>query len=255
MLYQLSYIPTPFDSAQGDAGDLEDCTRRDGHLSKSMKPLLCAAGLMLALAAQLAVPPAARADGSALLADNRCNGQTVNDATGRVEDYEHHAPGSGTTQLLQRFEALADVLVTLSEERQILDSLCTTDAQRAPLFAQIAATTASALVLESDIAARLNASCPAAAAGLPTMMLSDAWLNLANVVNNQNGTVPAVFSTVIPKVQTRAQAVGLALPAWAATSAYWRDQVHQQAKAAIATCPSPSPSAGPNEKILRTVRK
>jgi hypothetical protein len=34
VLYQLSYIPTPFDSAQGDAGDVEDCTRRSRHLSK-----------------------------------------------------------------------------------------------------------------------------------------------------------------------------------------------------------------------------
>jgi len=32
----------------------------------------------------------------------------------------------------------------------------------------------------------------------------------------------------------------LTLPSWADTSAYWRDQVHSQAKAALATCPSPS---------------
>jgi hypothetical protein len=89
-------------------------------------------------------------------------------------------------------------------------------------------------------------------------MLSGAWLSLANVVNNANGTVPASFQDVIPKVQTRAQAVGLPLPAWADTSAYWRDQVHAKAKAAIATCPSPSPSASPSpssRRFLQTIRK
>jgi hypothetical protein len=76
-------------------------------------------------------------------------------------------------------------------------------------------------------------------------MLADAWLSLANVVNNDGGTVPAAFASVAPKVQTRAQAVGLALPIWADTSAYWRDQIRLKAKAAVATCPSPSPAPSP----------
>jgi len=100
------------------------------------------------------------------------------------------------------------------------------DAARAPLFAQIAATTAWALTLESDVAARLNASCPAAAQGFSKMMLSDAWLSLANVINDSGGQVPGILTDVIPKVQSRAQVVGLTLPSWADTSAYWRDQVH-----------------------------
>src|SRR5262249_43934636 len=116
---------------------------------------------------------------------------------------------------------------------------------QASLFAQIAATSALALVLEADVAARLNAPCPAAAAGLPTMMLADAWLALANIVNAQNGVVPASFNDVILKVQTRASSLSLTLPAWADTSAYWRDQVKAKAKEAIATCPTPSPSASP----------
>ena len=107
------------------------------------------------------------------------------------------------------------MLATLRDEREILDSVCASDAARAPLFAQIAATTAWALVLEAGLAVRLNASCPAAAKALPTMMLSDAWLALAKVVNDSGGTVPPIFADVIPKVQTGAQAVGLTLPAWA----------------------------------------
>jgi hypothetical protein len=65
---------------------------------------------------------------------------------------------------------------------------------------------------------------------------------MANVVNDSGGPVPAIFTDVIPKVQSRAQAVGLTLPPWADTSAYWRDRVHDRAKADVATCPSPSPT-------------
>ena len=67
------------------------------------------------------------------------------------------------------------------------NSVCSSEAQRAAFVAQIAATAAWALALEADVAARLNASCPAAAQALPTMMLSDAWLSLANVVNDDGG--------------------------------------------------------------------
>ncbi len=187
-----------------------------------------------------------------LLASNRCNSQTVDDASSRIRDYDRHAPGTGSAKLLQRFGAIAEVIATLNEERGVLDSMCS-DAQRAPLFAQIAAYSAWALALQSDLAAKLNASCSAAATALPSMMLADAWLALANVVNADGGAVPATFEDVIPKVRTRADAVGLALPAWAETSAYWAGQVDDKAKAAIATCPSPSPSASAGE--LRIVRK
>lgn len=187
-----------------------------------------------------------------LLASNRCNSQTIDDASSRIRDYDRHAPGTGPEKLLQRFGAIAEVIATLNEERGVLDSVCG-DAQRAPLFAQIAAYSALALALQSDLAAKLNATCPAAATGLSSMMLADAWLALANVVNTAGGAVPTAFTDVIPKVRTRADAVGLALPAWPETSAYWAGQVHDKAKAAIATCPSPSPSASAGE--LRIVRK
>lgn len=177
------------------------------------------------------------------VAVNRCNSQTVDEAYSRVRDYDHHAPGNATGQLLQRFGAIAELLTTLHEEREIIDSVCSGDAARAPLFAEIAATIAWALVLESDVAARLNASCPAAATALPTMMLSDAWLSLANVVNDSNGAVPPIFTDVISKIQSRALAAGLTLPAWRDTSAYWRDGVHTAAKTQAATCPSPAPTS------------
>ncbi len=196
-----------------------------------------------------------------LVASNRCNSQTIDDASSRVRDYDRHGPGNGSAKLLQRYGALVEVISTLNEERDILDSMCASDAQRAPLFAQIAAYSAWALALEADVAAQLNASCPAAATALPTMMLADAWLALANVVNANGGAVPASFTDVISRVKTRADAVGLALPAWADSSAYWASQVRDKAKTAITTCPTPSPSAAPSTPLrvtrgeLRIVRK
>jgi hypothetical protein len=200
------------------------------------------AALLLACATLVGSAAPLRAATPVQVAVNRCNSQTADDAYARVRDLDRHAPSGSSTDLLQRIGAITSLLATLREERDILDTICASDAARAPLFAQIAATTAWALTLESDVAARLNASCPAAGQAFPKLMLSDAWLSMANVVNDSGGSVPAIFTGVIPKVQSRAQAVGLTLPSWADTSAYWRDQVHTQAKAALATCPSPSPT-------------
>lgn len=183
--------------------------------------------------------------GAGVLVASRCNSQTIDDAATQVRDDDRRGPGRNTAQQLQRYGGLTGVISVLNEEREILDSLCASDTERAALFAQIAATGAWALALQADIAAKLNGSCPAAAQAFQTMMIADAWLTLANIVNNQGGTVPSSFQGVIPKVQMRAQALGLTLPPWSETSAYWRDQVRATGKAQIATCPSPSPSAGP----------
>jgi hypothetical protein len=201
--------------------------------------------VLLAFAALVGAASPLRAAAPVQVAVNRCNSQTVDDAYARVRDFDRHAPGGSSDDLLQRIGAITGLLATLREEREILDSICASDAARAPLFAQIAATTAWALTLESDVAIRLNASCPAAARALAKMMLSDAWLAMANVVNDSGGPAPAIFTDVIPKVQGRAQAVGLTLPPWADTSAYWRDRVHQRARADVATCPSPRSTPTP----------
>jgi hypothetical protein len=206
-----------------------------------MSKLLHAAALVLAFGPWLGAPPPVGAATPVELAINRCNSQTIDEASRRVGEYDRRLPSS-QAQLLERFAAIAEVISTLSEEHEILGSVCSNEAERAQFFAQIAATTAWALVLEADVTARLNAACPAAARAFPTMMLADAWLALANVINENSGTVPSSFNDVIPKIQTRGQAVDLALPTWADTSQYWRDQIHTKGKAAIATCPSPSPA-------------
>jgi hypothetical protein len=210
-----------------------------------MSKLSYIASIVAFLGVSLAGIAPAPAAPAVVIAANRCNAQTIDEASGRIRDYDRHSPGNGSAQLLQRYGTLAEIISVLNEEREILNNVCSGDAQKAPFFAEIAATSAWALVLQSDLAARLSASCPAAATALPTMMLADAWLALANVVNDDGGSVPAAFTGVVPKIQTRAQALGLTLPAWPETSAYWRDQVHIKEKAAIAGCPSPPPTPTP----------
>lgn len=210
-----------------------------------MSKLRCTALALACLAIVLSPPALARSAAPVELAANRCNAQTTDDAAGRVRDYDRHAPGNNSSALVVRYGALAEVITILNEEREILNNVCSSDAQKAPFFAQIAATSAWALVLQADLAARLNASCPAAAKALPMMMIADAWLALANVVNDGGGTVPTAFGEVIPRVQSRAQTFGLTLPPWSETSAYWRDQVHSKAKEQVATCPSPTPTPSP----------
>ena len=188
--------------------------------------------------------PASASTSTVVAAVNRCNTQVVDESYARIRDYDHKAPGTGTADLMQRFAAIAEVLTTLHEEREIVDSVCPTDAAREPLFTEIAASTAWALALEADIAGALNAACPAAQKALPRMMLADAWLSMANVINENNGTVPKLFNDTIAKVRARAAAVGLTLPAWSETSRYWSDNVAAAAKEEAATCPSPSPSPG-----------
>lgn len=210
-----------------------------------MSKLLMAVVVLFAASLPLTAAASPAASAPVLIAGGRCNGQTIDDATSHLRDLERHATSGNPAQLSERYGAIADIIATLNEERDVLNSICSTDAQRTALFAQIAAGAAWALALEADVAGRLNASCPAAAQALPAMMLSDAWLALANIVNDNGGTVPQSFNEAIPKVQARAAAVGLTLPAWSETSAYWRDQVHAKSKAAIATCPTPSPSPTP----------
>ena len=69
------------------------------------------------------------------VAVNRCNSQTADDAYARVRDFDRNAPGGSSNDLLQRIGVITGLLATLREERDILDSICASDAARAPLFA------------------------------------------------------------------------------------------------------------------------
>lgn len=203
------------------------------------KALLSSVALAVTMLQNIAPASASLPDVAAV---NRCNTQVVDESYARIRDYDRRAPGTGIDSLMQRFAALAEILTTLREEREIVDSVCATDAARAPLFTEIAASSAWALALEADIATALNALCPAAQKALPKMMLADAWLTMANVINENNGTIPPLFNDTIAKVRTRAAAAGLTLPSWDDTSRYWSDNVAAAAKKEASTCPSPTPS-------------
>ncbi|HEY1654727.1 MAG TPA: hypothetical protein VGF86_06425 [Candidatus Tumulicola sp.] len=174
-------------------------------------------------------------------AASRCNPRVIDDYYSQIRNDDAHPPKNDSRALNDRLGDLGDVLNSLSEEHNVLDSICPNDTDKAPLFAQLNAATAWALALQSDIAATLNASCPPAAKALPAAMLAQAWLALAATVNDEGGTVPKSVADIVPKIQTRAAAVGLTLPAYTETSPYWRDQVTDVAKQAVQVCPTPVP--------------
>lgn len=202
------------------------------------------AAVVVIVALGPAVAPAAQSQGvvsaSTVVAASRCNSREIGDAQTQIRNYEAHPPRDNPGALNDRLGSIADILQGLNEEHGVLDSVCP-DADKPPLYAQLNATVAWALALQSDIAAKLNVSCPPAAKALPAAMLAQAWLAIAASVNDNGGAVPKAVVDVIPKVQARAAVVGLTLPAYADTSAYWRDQVADQAKQAVATCPTPVP--------------
>jgi hypothetical protein len=116
-----------------------------------MSKLLRATVLLLGATLPLAAAAAPAVPAPVMIAAGRCNSQTIDDASSHLRDYDRHAPGGNPAQLTERYGAIADVIATLNEERDVLNSICSTDAQRA-FFAQIAANAAWALALEADVA-------------------------------------------------------------------------------------------------------
>ncbi len=203
------------------------------------------AAVVMVVAMGPAGAPAAERSGAVsgrtVAAASRCTSRYISDYQTQIRGYDAHPPRDNPGALNDRLGAIADILQSLNEEHGVLDNVCPSDADKMPLYAELNATVAWALALQSDIAAKLNASCPPAAKALPAAMLAQAWLAIAATVNDNGGTVPKALTEVIPKVQTRAAAVGLTLPAYTETSAYWRDQVADQARQAVEICPTPVP--------------
>jgi hypothetical protein len=189
----------------------------------------------------------------------------INDYADQVRNYDARPPRSDPANLEQRFDEIGQLLAGLNQERGILDVECSTDAQKAPYFAQISAAAAWALALQSDIASKLGMPCPGGSKGFAQALLAQAWLDLASIVNASGGAVPPDVTQVAPKVRSRASALELNLPAYADASGYWRDGVAAQAKTAIDACPTPKPTPEPFSSplplasspngVLRIVRK
>ncbi len=205
-------------------------------------------GLVAIFALFISVSAGIQAPGRAgmLVAVDRCNGRMVNDYATQVRDYDAHPARSNPTDLEKRFNDIDQILAGLNQERGILDNICSSDAQKSPMFAQISATAAWALALESDIATKLGLPCPAGAKAYSEALLAQAWLDLASIVNDNGGTVPTDVARTAPKIQTRAATLGLTLPAYPQTSGYWRDTIAAQTKTAVQACPTPSGSPVPS---------
>lgn len=205
------------------------------------RSVLLAMGFLMSLTFVGAPPTAVGAAGLSA----RCNSRMIGDYANEIRDDDAHPPSGNLNDLQKRFSDINEVLQALGQERAVIDSVCPNDAAKAPLHAYIGATASYALALESDIALRINLPCPPAAKAVAQALVAQGWLNLASVVN-EAGTPPKDVTDAAPRLQKRAALLGLTLPAWADTSAYWRDQQSDAAKAAVQACTTPSPSPSPS---------
>jgi hypothetical protein len=190
-----------------------------------------------------------------LVAFDRCNSRMISDFESQIRRFDGRPAGNSPADLQKRYADIQQVLVGLNEEREILDNVCLTDLQKAPLFTQIATVAAYALALQADIAYKLGSPCAGAAKPMAMALLAQGWLDLANVVNaDPPGTpVSGAVTQAAPRIQTRAATLGLTLPAYAETSSYWTDKITRQARDAVQACgpfspeasPAPSPAASP----------
>jgi hypothetical protein len=213
--------------------------------------------LALILAAFVAAVPLVAGAGTAgslhavrpeLVAASRCNGRLIDDYQNQIRDFERH-PAGNDNAIWQQLRDLGDTLSALSEEHNVLDHVCGTDSDKAPLFAQINAATANGLVLRANLTNKLYAPCPPAATAVAQAQIAQAWLAVAATINDQNGTIPVILAPVIPKIQAGAAAFGMALPTYTDTSAYWRDQFANAVPPAMQSCagklPTPPPTPTP----------
>ncbi len=211
-----------------------------------MRRTILAAVTMAALFGAGFAPGRAGGAGLNLLAINRCDSRNINDLENQIRDWDKHPP-RGVDAEIARMNDLQDTIAALGQERGVLEAVCPENVNRAPFNAQIGAATAWALALEADITTAIGPPCPAAGNAVPTQILAGAWLSLSVIVQESGGTVPQSIAEVVPKVQSRAAAVGLTLPSYADASPYWRDQISAASKAAVAACatPTPAPSGSP----------
>jgi hypothetical protein len=206
---------------------------------------------LVAGAADVAAPSIPQPE---LVAASRCNGRAVDDDQNQIRDVERHLAGNDPNAIRAQLADLGDTLNGLSEEHNVLDHVCTNENDKLPLFQQINAATAGGILLQSELIAKLYAPCPAAATAVPQALVAQAWLAVAATINDANGTIPVIMAPVIPKVQARAAALNMTLPAYADTSAYWRDQFANAVTPAMQLCAGklPTPPPTPTPEPVRT---
>jgi hypothetical protein len=152
-----------------------------------------------------------------------------------VRDYEKH-PAVTASDRDARFAALDAVASSANNEAIILQSTCS-EPDFQPIAAQLFAVQAWALAQESDLSRQKNATaCPAAEMPVARAYIANAWLLLTRADITASGKYPSV-QNVLPKVQTRAAALNLTLPARMDTTNYWLTTVRDAASEAAKSCP------------------
>ena len=178
---------------------------------------------------------AALSGGPSVVALARCNNLNATHYEDQVRDYEKHPP-TGATDRDARFAALEGVIASADNEMIILQGICS-PADFQPVAAQLDAVDAWALVLESDLSRQKNATeCPAAEVPIAQGYVANAWLLLSRADLDATGKYPTV-QNVLPKVQTRAAALKLTLPARYDATNYWVTTVRNAGTEAAKGCP------------------
>jgi hypothetical protein len=203
-------------------------------------PARAALALILAVAAQPAAAAQTSAANQIAQIPSRCNARMLDALQEQIRAYDKQPPeANDQTAVQKRFHDLDGVLRELNEERDVIDNVCTTDAQKIPLEAQAITTAASALVLQSALVPNV-ATCAPGGVSVQIAMLAQAWLDIATAVKDAGQATPAI-ANVEHQVQASAQAIGFTLPVFDDTSVYWRNTVTAQARAAAKACPTPMP--------------
>jgi hypothetical protein len=172
---------------------------------------------------------------SSVVALARCNNYNATHFEDQVRDYEKHPPTSPADRDA-RFAALEDVVSNANNEAIILQGICS-PADFQPIAAQLFAVEAWSLALESDLSRQKDATaCPAAETPVARGYVANAWLLLARADLEGTGRYPTV-QTVLPKVQSRAAALNLTLPARIDTTNYWMNTVRDAGTEAAKNCP------------------
>ncbi len=175
----------------------------------------------------------------------RCNHQVTGSLEDRVRADDRTKPGTTLDALNARLEDLNAILQQAQMESDILQTVCT-DTELPAVADQIAAVIAWTYVLEDDVVPeRLTLlHCPESAANAPAALIASAWYAIASTFNDANLPASAPTPTpaplvklVMPKVQARAAAAGLTLPAIHDATQYWRDTI----VARVSNCTPPSP--------------
>src|SRR5215469_5966377 len=168
---------------------------------------------------------AALSGGPSVVALARCNNLNATHLEDQVRGYEKHPPTAAADRDA-RFVDLEGVISSADNESIILQGICSPN-DFAPIAAQLDAVQAWALVQESDLSRQKNASeCPAAEVPIARGYIANAWVLLSRADLDATGRYPS-GQNVLPKVQTRAAALNLTLPARIDATNYWMTTVRE----------------------------